>query len=414
MMITIPLINEFVQQKKRLRVSSCNSHRQEEGEGGGRRMKRQRTEEEPVRWISKEKEEEKMEVETESILLAMIQIENSLLYHICFELRHSVDDLEQFYNFLMIESGSRPWLENILSGGQFHDIWFIVFKYTYPMEIIYTYEYDYIVRHPTTILLANTNHYCLAYQIESLISSSCRLCHYVSKNGVLDTAREGISGEKYYIMSDCITSIERLMRMNCYGCGYDDYVSLSVMEPGDIKVYHIKMRRIMLLMIKEIAKVSQHYFVNRFQNNSPIVGQGENYEKWNIFIDLVNSCKNLIELFIKKWDRDKIYLSDDIKCFFVDIKSEYIKIYYNRHENYPLNEYEQWREMITRIIKQVDEEIVYPNDSIFVNHFYEETDDVKSLITKLDKYDFIYKPSIESRNKFRERLLCRNSNLPIM
>jgi hypothetical protein len=384
-------------------------------------MKRQRIEEEEeesaVRWINKkakEEEEEKMEVERKSMLLAMIQIENSLLYRICFELRHSVDDLEQFYHFLMKESSSRRWLEKILRGGQFHDIWFIVYKYTYPMEIIYTYEYDYIVHHPTTALLANANHYCLAYQIESLIHGSCRLCLYVSKNGVLDATRAGICGKKYYEISSCGTTIERLMRMNSYECDYDGFINLSVMEPGEIKVYHIKMRRIMLLIIKEVAKVSQHYFINCFQNDSLIVGQTENPDKWHIFMDLVNSCRNLIEMFIKQWEREKIYLPEDITRFFVDINPEYIKAYYHHHKNYPLSEYQQWREITERIIIQVNEEIAYPNDSVFMNHFYEENDDVRSLITKPEKYDFIYEPSVESRNQFRERLIYRNLNLPIM
>lgn len=404
------LINIYpVQSKKRLATSYNKKSK-------GPVMKRRREEESSIKTTKKcNIITLKPMNQQNSPFLQTIRKEPSLLYHICYDLRNDMTSLVQFYRYLVKLSLHLLWLRQILEGSRFNELWFIVFKYLYPKEIIYAYEYDYIIHHPSTIEMSKISKYSVAYQIESILNNQI-LCHYNGKDGIIDKSERGIDGKTFYQNCYMAASIEMMM------IGDDRkenaLTKINNMNANDITVYHIKMRRIILLCIKKMSSICSNYCKKEYGTECCVDTTDNRWvlpQEWIHFGSIINMCQTCISFIISQWDSEKIYQSIDIITlfketinFFTEI-SEFNLIQKN-YPRLPLSSISYWHEMIHQIILQVDDEIPYPNETIFINHFHDDND-AFFLIENPKKYDFIYHSTSKSRTNFEHRLLYRESSI---
>lgn len=345
-----------------------------------------------------------------SFFLRVIREEPALLYRLCYELRFSMEDLKNMYVVLRELARELPWLRRTIEKQQFHDLWFIIFKDLYPKEVIYAYEYDYIIKHPTTLPMAKTDHFSVSYQIESIISDyAINLCFYNGRHGVLEKAVSGIDGKLFYQTCNAVLPITCMMDREDEQTGF---ISLFNKKPEDIKVYHIKARRIMLLYIKTMAQIATEFCLKKWGSTACFNSAKKRWIPDDGIPEcmvLIGSCTNYARNIKKNWNNHKIYQSEDFVELFCNSMDNAFShsVYEDNLMTFPLLSAEYRYNIIKEIINQVDSEIPYKNENAFIDSFYDPVESF-SIIQDKEKYKFIYESSPNSGFNFRNRLFYRN------
>ena len=347
-------------------------------------------------------------VATNAFLDAFAQ-EPSLLCQVMHSLVATPKSVVAFYDYLCVEAQHLPWLVTLLMSRDFQNIWFLCYKTKRAWELLFACEYDYIVRHPSTAALAHCGPHSLSVQMEREIGT---VFHGISYWEFIRLAAKGATGRDLY--GPHTTQPVRIGDMvSHFKCG--DFCLKPAMLPSQWLVFHVKMRRIAVLLIKEIAAMTTLYYVQ--QGLQPEwVTPGDNgdvavYHAGSDGVGALIGWLNAYAIFLSVAgynDHTKdVNDYERIKKFFCSsLAREKIQEIAHDHglSGLPLVQPQWWRDTLERLVSRVDAELPFPNDTPFVDHFGPTESERSRLQIEPGRYDFMYEPTPEMQQVFHHRV----------
>lgn len=324
---------------------------------------------------------------TKAIRSAVDRRDADALAEILFRSRTDTQLLTQVTDELTADARYASWLAAEMNV-RLMDIWFIVFKYTQPSELVAAFEFDYFVRH--------SGHTKKLYSVvmESVIDEALQI-KYFGPYGISEYSRKRIYGQELFLRMRPNDRAESLLAFDA-----DDRLPLddALLNPprerlSEWTVFHVKMRRIAFMILRALittlsfdTEPSDAAFQSLKAYATRLKTLMWHDERGGI-VSLEGMTQDLSS------SSDTTALHRRMHAFFMPA------------EDFVLSSLLDWHSVINSNLALVNSQIVAPNEAIFIETFYREAADRQCLVPSDGTYNFIYRPSAEARQAFFHRVV---------